>query len=182
MQAHNIKALIFDRDGTLIEHIPYLSNPNAVKLLPGVKEGMKILKSLNYIFFLHTNQSGVGRNYFSIHDVHSCNNRMIELLELEINLFERVCIATEVPSDPIQYRKPSSLFAKDLMDFYGFSANEMCFIGDRSTDLQVAIELGASAIGINTGLVDLKEELKGLNGAEDIPIFDSFTKVVDYLI
>ena len=177
----NIKAIIFDRDGTLIEHIPYLSNPDAVKLLPGVKEGMKILSGHHFSFFLHTNQSGVGRNYFTINDVHHCNKRMIDLLELGLNVFERVCIATELPTDPIQYRKPSSLFAKDLMNFFGFKANELCFIGDRSTDLQVAIELGAWAVGVNTGLVDLQEELKDIKGASGIPIFDSFTKVVEYL-
>ena len=45
------KYIVFDRDGTLIKHIPYLFEPNKVELLPTVKESLKLLKSNRFKFF-----------------------------------------------------------------------------------------------------------------------------------
>lgn len=56
-----IKALVLDRDGTLIEHVPYLHKPEDVRLLPGVREGLAAARAGGLTLFLHTNQSGVGR-------------------------------------------------------------------------------------------------------------------------
>ncbi len=182
MTGQNIKAIVFDRDGTLIEHIHYLSNPENVSLLPGVKEGLKKLQMLNCYFFLHTNQSGVGRKFFDINQVHLCNNKMLELLGLGEQVFEKICIATETPEDPILYRKPSPRFAKEIMSIYGFKPFELCFVGDRSSDLEVALELGSMAIGVNTGLVDLHQELKNIKTEHNIPVLDNFNQVVACLI
>ena len=43
------KAIFFDRDGTIIKHIHYLSNPNEVELIPGVKKILSFLKWKNYV-------------------------------------------------------------------------------------------------------------------------------------
>jgi len=177
---NNIKAIILDRDGTLIEHVHYLSNPDEVRLLPGVKAGMKFLKKSNVRLFLHSNQSGVGRGYFGLTDVYNCNLRMEELLDLGSNVFDRMCIATEKPNDPIIYRKPSPKFALEIMRDFKFKASEICHVGDRSSDLIVAEEIGTKAIGVNTGLVDLKAELNKLGLSGHFPIMDSFDKAVEY--
>lgn len=178
----NIKALILDRDGTLIRHIEYLSNPADVELLPGVKDGIKVLKELGYHLFLHTNQSGVGRNYFKIEQVEECNRVMQNLLELGPNLFDRICIATEKPSDTIFYRKPSPKFAIEIMNSFGFEPYQVFHIGDRYSDLEVSINLGTTAIGVNTGIVDLIGELKGKGMLNKFQVMKDFNEVVQYFM
>jgi len=182
MRYNNIKAIIFDRDGTLIEHVHYLSNPNEVKLLSGVKIGIRLLKELGFVLFLHTNQSGVGRNYFDIEAVFDCNKRMEELLGLDFKVFDRICIATEKPDDPILYRKPSSRFVTEIIRDYGFKSEEICCIGDRLSDLQVALEIGCKAIGINTGLISLKNELEKLQMKDCFEVADNFRQVINLLL
>lgn len=91
-----IPAVILDRDGTLIKHVHYLRDAGKVQLIEGVKEGLKNLMESGIKLFLHTNQSGVGRGYFPIKDVHLCNNKMMTLLGCD-RVFEDVCIATESP-------------------------------------------------------------------------------------
>ena len=182
MLHRNIKAIIFDRDGTLIEHVHYLSDPKEVRILPGVKTGLALLKTLGFKLFLHTNQSGVSRSLFSMEQVYACNQRMQELLELDPNLFERICIAPEKPDDPIVYRKPSSRFAKEVMKDFSFRSSEICYVGDSPSDLQTAISAGSKAIGVNTGLLDFRDQLKKLKLIKQFPIVDSFTEVVEYLI
>src|SRR5690606_10607629 len=73
------KALVLDRDGTLIRHVHFLADAAAVEILPGVREGLKGVIEAGVLLFLHSNQSGVGRGYFSMEAVEACNRRMIEL-------------------------------------------------------------------------------------------------------
>jgi histidinol-phosphate phosphatase family protein len=54
-------AVFFDRDGTLIEHVPYLSDPTSVCLLPGAAEALKKLRRAGFAVILVTNQSAIGR-------------------------------------------------------------------------------------------------------------------------
>ncbi|MFP6859301.1 MAG: hypothetical protein VCA73_18630 [Roseibacillus sp.] len=53
-----MKALILDRDGTLIEHVPYLCDPAQVRLLPDVRESLWEFLSAPILLFLHPKPSG----------------------------------------------------------------------------------------------------------------------------
>ena len=58
-------AVLLDRDGTLIEDKHYLSEPSGVALLPGVGPALSRLVQAGHRLFLVSNQSGVGRGYFT---------------------------------------------------------------------------------------------------------------------
>ena len=60
------KALFLDRDGTLIIDKVYLADPAGVELIPGVAAGLGRARSLGYKLFLFTNQSGIGRGYYTL--------------------------------------------------------------------------------------------------------------------
>ena len=59
-----IKSIILDRDGTLIDDPGYAYKIEDFKLLPGVIEALTLLKD-NFLFFIVTNQSGIGKGYYS---------------------------------------------------------------------------------------------------------------------
>ena len=101
------RALFLDRDGTLILDKHYLADPAGVELIPGVAAALQRARALGYQLFLFTNQSGIARGLHTLEDVHRCNTRMEELLQLPLPLFTDICIATEGPDEPQQYRKPS---------------------------------------------------------------------------
>ena len=90
-------AIFADRDGTLIRHIDYIGDPEQIKLLPGVKASVHTLIEQGIPFFILTNQSGVGRGYFPIEQVHACQRRLFELLELQPEEIAGWCIAPEAP-------------------------------------------------------------------------------------
>ena len=58
-----IKGVIFDRDGTLIDHVPYLSKVSDVVVIEGVFEALQRLVASNIQVFIATNQSGIGRGF-----------------------------------------------------------------------------------------------------------------------
>lgn len=176
-----LKAIIFDRDGTIIQHIPYLADPSLVELLPTVREALCIALDQNAILFLHTNQSGIGRGLFHLDQAKACNEQLIQLLDLGNHTFERICIAPESPEEFSHYRKPSPEFAYEIMRDYGFSAEEICYIGDRGSDLATAAAAGTRGVGVSTGLDDLRAELTDLGFGDTYPVFDSLLGAIHYL-
>ena len=95
--------VVFDRDGTLIKHIPYLFKADQLELFNDTISSIKLLKSNGFKFFLHTNQSGISRNFFKLKDVIACNNRLIEMIGLGNNIFEEICIAEDYPAKDDSY-------------------------------------------------------------------------------
>jgi D-glycero-D-manno-heptose 1,7-bisphosphate phosphatase len=174
-------ALILDRDGTLIEHVPYLSDPAAVRLLPGVGEALHTATAAGARLFLHSNQSGVGRGLFTESAVAACNQRLIELLGLGPAPFARICIAPEAPDQPSAYRKPSPLFAREIMREFGLEPAAVCYLGDRGSDLATADAAGTRGVGVATGLDDLRAELAELGLTGKFPVFDSLGEAIRYL-
>ena len=175
------KALILDRDGTIIEHVPYLADPKDVRLLPGAREALELAIGSGAILFLHTNQSGIGRGYFARPDAEACNARMIDLLALGPDPFRRICIAPEVPGTPSEYRKPSPSFAHEVMHEHGLSAGEICYLGDRGSDLATAHAAGTRGIGVASGLDDLRQELTDLGLGDQFPVFDNLLSALHHL-
>jgi D-glycero-D-manno-heptose 1,7-bisphosphate phosphatase len=131
--------------------------------------------------FLHSNQSGVSRGLFDLAAVDACNQRLIELLDLGPRPFERICIAPEAPDAPSLYRKPSPLFGLEIMREFGWQPGQLCYLGDRGSDLATAQAAGTRGVGIASGLDDLRAELQALELTAVFPVFDSLAAAIDYL-
>ncbi len=58
-------AIFLDRDGTLMEEVGYCADPSQVRVFPGVIEALQELRDAGYLLILITNQSGIGRGYFT---------------------------------------------------------------------------------------------------------------------
>ena len=173
------KIVILDRDGTLIEHKPYLSKPSDVVLLPGVKKGMLLLLEKNIKIYIHTNQSGINRGFFSLLDVQKCNDALIDLLGIGPGSIEEICIAPETPAEKSLFRKPSPNFGKKILQEQDFRKENLYYIGDSICDIMTAYNIGCRGVGVNTGLKDLNKEIAD-NHKELLmfPVFDSFMDAI----
>ena len=143
-----ISGLFLDRDGTLIENKHYLSQPEGVVLLPGVREALQLARGNGAKLFLFTNQSGVGRGYFTMPDVERVNQRMLELLDLGDDLFSGVCIAPEQPGTPSLYRKPSPRFIIEMLDVHGLDAKSSWMVGDTPVDWEAGVNAGVRVAAV----------------------------------
>lgn len=176
------RGLVLDRDGTIIEHVPYLSDPAGVVLLPGAREALRAALAAGVDLFVHSNQSGVGRGMFGLDAVDACNRRMIELLDLGDAPFLRICVAPEAPDAPAVYRKPSPRFAQELLRDYGYAPRNLAYVGDRGSDVETAARAGIRGLGVATGLDDLRAELAELGLEEEFPVFASLTEAVGHFL
>lgn len=138
------KAIFFDRDGTLIVDIPYLSDPDKVCLLPDVNKNIQDLKNAGFSIFLFTNQSGVFRKYFDLEAMRACNKRLAELLGEAV--FTETCAATENPDRPNPYyRKPSPRFILEMIAKYKLDPRQTWMVGDKMLDVEAGINANVNA-------------------------------------
>lgn len=145
------KALFLDRDGTVIYDKDYLSDPNDVELIPGTDTALRTALALGYRLFLVTNQSGIGRGYYTAEDFHKVNERMIELLGLPRPVFTEICVAPETPDQPSEYRKPSPKFIEEMIAKYNLDPEKCYMVGDKQCDVMTGINAGINAVAVATG-------------------------------
>jgi D-glycero-D-manno-heptose 1,7-bisphosphate phosphatase len=141
-----------DRDGTLIEEKEYLSDPENVALFASAADALLSLQTAGFKLFIVSNQSGVGRGYFTMQDVERVNERMVQCFaELGVR-FEKIYVAPEAPSQPSRGRKPSPQFLFAARDEFGLDLAASYIIGDKLIDLECGWNASVKAsILVRTG-------------------------------
>lgn len=140
-----IKAIVFDRDGTLMEHVEYPSHPKEVRLVPGAKR-LLTPDLFDFRMFLHSNQSGPERG---INTKADCLRVQEEFLkQLGGNPFLHSWMSFEAPGDegPGSTRKPSPQVINTIATALGYQPQEIVMIGDSECDALAAENAGARSI------------------------------------
>ena len=146
------RAIFLDRDGTLIVEKNYLSRPEDVQIFPATPIGLKRLGGAGFKLFIVSNQSGVGRGYFTLADVDSVNQHLCRELAPGGVRFAKIYIAPEKPDEPSHGRKPSPRFLFDARDEFGLDLAESYLIGDKLSDLECGWNAGVKkSILVRTG-------------------------------
>jgi D-glycero-D-manno-heptose 1,7-bisphosphate phosphatase len=145
-------AVFLDRDGVLIEERNYLHRVEDVALLPVVAAGLRRLSDAGLKLFIVSNQSGIGRGYFTLADVERVNEHLRRELARGGVRFERIYIAPEAPDQPSRGRKPSPQFLFDARDEFDLNLAESFMVGDKLIDLECGWNAGVKkSILVRTG-------------------------------
>lgn len=173
------KALFLDRDGTLIVDKNYLADPLQVELIPGTVEALRLAIDLGFVLFLFTNQSGIGRNYFTMEDVLKVHERMLDRIGLPRPLFLETCIAPETPEQPQTFRKPSPRFILEMIRKHALDTRQCYMAGDANSDVMAGVNAGIKPIGIAGPRLKPAELPKEVTDV--LPIFPSLLDFVKHL-
>jgi formyltetrahydrofolate-dependent phosphoribosylglycinamide formyltransferase len=140
-------AVFFDRDGTLIEDPGYLSDPAEVVLLPGAADAVLSLNEAGIPAILVTNQSGIGRGYYSEDDFRAVQAELERQLTAYGARLDDVYFCPHDPdSEECACRKPGSALFRLAAREHGLRLHHCLFVGDRARDVMPGVEVGASAI------------------------------------
>lgn len=146
------RAVFLDRDGTLIVEKNYLHRPEEVEIFPGAGEALKRLVDAGFKLMIVTNQSGIGRGYYTMADAERVNERVQSDLARHGVRFEKAYVAPEAPDQPSRGRKPSPQFLFDARDEFGLALAESFMIGDKLIDLECGWNAGVKkSILVRTG-------------------------------
>ena len=145
-------AVFLDRDGTIIHDKHYLRHPDQVEFFQGAIESLAKLQQAGFKLFIVSNQSGVGRGFFTLAEVQHVNDHLLgQLAPCGVRL-DKIYIAPEAPDAPSIGRKPSPRFVFDARDEFGLNLAQSYFIGDKLCDLECGWNAGLrKSILVRTG-------------------------------
>jgi D-glycero-D-manno-heptose 1,7-bisphosphate phosphatase len=146
------RAVFLDRDGTLIAEKNYLRRPEDVEVFPDAGAALKKLSAAGFKLVIITNQSGIGRGYFTLADAGRVNEHLAREFARDGVRFEKIYIAPEAPDQPSRGRKPSPQFLFDARDEFGLNLAESFMVGDKLIDLECGWNAGVKkSILVRTG-------------------------------
>lgn len=151
----NHKVVLLDRDGTIIVDKNYLHEADGVELLLGSVDGLKLLYNEGYRLIIISNQSGVGRGYFSVEEVNKVNDRLTSLLKAEgVEIAGYYC-CFHAPEEGCDCRKPKIGLVEQAMEELDFNKDDIsAVIGDKASDIELGKNLEAFSILIGTDTKD----------------------------
>jgi D-glycero-D-manno-heptose 1,7-bisphosphate phosphatase len=141
-------AVFLDRDGTLIEDRDYLDDPAGVELLPGVNEWLPRLRDAGYLLVVVTNQSGIGRGYFTKEDYLRVTERMVEALPVPL---DGIYYCPHAPEQSCECRKPAPDLLFRAAAELGVELAASWMIGDTERDVLAGLNAGCRAVLIGDG-------------------------------
>jgi D-glycero-D-manno-heptose 1,7-bisphosphate phosphatase len=136
------RAVLLDRDGTLVEDVPYNGDPAAVRVLPGVADGLGRLRAAGLRLALVSNQSGIARGLLSAAQVDAVNHRLEEL----VGPLDAVLYCPPGPDDECACRKPRPGMVLEAARRLGVEVADCIVIGDIGADVDAAAAAGARGI------------------------------------
>jgi D-glycero-D-manno-heptose 1,7-bisphosphate phosphatase len=146
------RAVFLDRDGTLIVEKNYLHRAEDVEVFPVAGAALKKLANAGFKLFIVTNQSGIGRGFFTMADAELVNERVSREFARDGVHFVKTYIAPEAPDQPSRSRKPSPQFLFDARDEFNLNLAESFMVGDKLIDLECGWNAGVKqSILVRTG-------------------------------
>jgi D-glycero-D-manno-heptose 1,7-bisphosphate phosphatase len=151
-------AIFLDRDGTLVEEIPYLHEPERVVLLPGVGTALRALAGAGFALVVVTNQAGVAHGFYDDAAVEATHQRLAALLDAEDVRLDGVWYCPHHPDGVVpayaracQGRKPAPGMLLAAAGVLGLDLARSWLVGNHPGDLAAAEAAGVTPLFVTTG-------------------------------
>ena len=144
-----MKPFIFiDRDDTIIHDVPYLADPSLVVLTPGAALALAEFRRLGFSIVMISNQSGIGRGYFTEEQLKQVNDRMLELLAEGGATIDAIYYCPHRPDENCNCRKPKTGMLEQACHDFEVDKAHSVMIGDLRGDVDMGKSFGIKTIQI----------------------------------
>jgi histidinol-phosphate phosphatase family protein len=164
-RAKRPSAVLLDRDGTLVENVPYNGDPERVVPMPGAREALERLRSAGVPTAVVSNQSGIGRGLLTPQQVDAVNSRVEELL----GPLGPWVVCPHDPSDACACRKPEPGLVIEAARSLGVDPRRCALVGDIGADVEAARRAGARPILVPNPATRAEEVESAAEVARDLP-------------
>lgn len=162
------KVIFLDRDGTINVDYEYVHDKNKLEFIDGSIEGLKKMQEMGFKLIIITNQSGIGRGYFTLEEYYNFNSYFLEELKSYGINIEKVYFCPHIHEDNCECRKPKIGMFKKAIDDYNVDIEKSFAIGDKERDLCICKQ--SSVSGIIVG-----------NKNDSYPYFNNLLDVANYI-
>ena len=143
------KAVLVDRDDTLCKDIPYCDDPSKIKPYPGVPEAVARLNEAGYLVLMVTNQSGIGRGYFTVETLEKVNGSLLSQISEKGGHIDDIFFCPHRPEDNCDCRKPKIGMGLQAISKYDLDPSECWMVGDKEKDIEFGTALGMRCIRVS---------------------------------
>jgi D-glycero-D-manno-heptose 1,7-bisphosphate phosphatase len=144
------KAVFFDRDDTLIKDTGYMYKLEDLEFFEDTFQVLKTLQNKGYLLFIVTNQSGIGRGFYTEDDMHKFNNNMLnKLTEKGIRITELV-FCPHSPQQNCDCRKPHPKLLNQLCEKHNIDRENSFMVGDKDSDVKAGKNAGLNSLNIKS--------------------------------
>jgi D-glycero-D-manno-heptose 1,7-bisphosphate phosphatase len=154
-----MKAVFIDKDGTLIEDVPYNVDTSWIKLYPQVGKSLALLQQQGYRLFIVSNQPGIAKEYFNITQLEMAFAKVESLLDVYNATIEHVYYCPHGIEEHCNCRKPKPGLLLQAAGEFGIDMRASWMIGDILNDVEAGNRAGCKSI-----LVDVGNETEWLGG------------------
>ena len=157
-------AVLLDRDGTLIEDVPYNGDPSLVRERPGARQALDRLRRAGVRLAVVTNQSGVARGLVTREQVDAVNRRVEELL----GPLGPWYVCPHGDGEGCACRKPQAGMLRAALRDLESDPARSAMIGDTGADMQAARNAGVRGVMVPTPVTRREEVLDAGDVADDL--------------
>ena len=165
-------AVFFDRDGTLMREVHYCDAPAKVAAIPGATEALVRLKARGFFIIIITNQSGIGRGFFTVEQFEAVQAELLR--QLGAGRVDAVYFCPDVPGVESLRRKPAPGMVLEAAAEHGLDLGRSFFVGDSAADIGCGRNAGVRTVLVATGYGErdagCEPDFKAANVAEAVDL------------
>lgn len=132
------KAIFLDRDGVINVEKNYVYKSEEFEFIEGLFDSLKQFQKLGYLLFIITNQSGIGRGYYTIEDFDILTSWMLKEFRKEGIVISQVEFCPHSPETACECRKPKTGMIDSILKNFSVDLENSWLIGDKDADIQCA--------------------------------------------
>lgn len=172
--------VVLDRDGVINHDSPdYIRSAAAFEPIPGSLDAIGQLCDAGFQLAIATNQSGIGRCYFSLDVLDQIHAKLHRLLPAGAAI-DPILFCPLRPDERCPCRKPEPGMLLEIARRLERDPSDLCFVGDSATDMEAARRAGARGLLVRTG--NGSEHLADRRIPPNVPVFDDLAAVAAALI
>ena len=149
--AKTAPAVFLDRDGTIIEEMDYLHEPERLRILPNAMEGVKRFQDMGYRIVILTNQPGIGIGYYSKEDFYRVNRTLLKSFSEKGILVDKIYFCPHSKSEKCACRKPEQTLIQRARQELNLDLSRSVMIGDKTSDIETGRRAAMRTILVRTG-------------------------------
>lgn len=143
------RAVLIDRDDTIAKDVPYCDDPAKFELYEHVPPAIKRLNDAGYKVIVVTNQSGIGRGYFTEETLSRIHDKMIRTVEAAGGRIDDVFYCPHTPDDHCSCRKPEVGMGLAAISKHSINPRISFMVGDHEKDMEFGRRLGFRCIQVS---------------------------------
>jgi D-glycero-D-manno-heptose 1,7-bisphosphate phosphatase len=146
------RAVFLDRDGVINKNREdYVKSWDEVEFLPGVLSALKELAGSDFMIFVLTNQSAVGRGLLSIATLEEMHRQMKTVITGQGGRIDGFYYCPHRPDEKCTCRKPAPGLLLTASSEHGLQLEKSYFVGDARSDMEAAVNAGCQPVLVMSG-------------------------------